>query len=194
MTYSFKNHDKSDVTNLILAINTLGKDLVGLELGVFQAQSLMTILHNCSIKKLYGVDHWKGYSDYLSPIPTGRPMYSVSPEDSEYNKIIALHRIKHSGMKDKVTSIEEDSLEAVKKIKDKSLDFIFFDAMLTENQTYKEALAYYPKIKPGGYFMGDDAFCHDQVIIPLTKVLKYYKNSNPIIIYGRSFMVKIKGE
>ena len=83
------------------------------------------------------------------------------------------------------------SAKAVKKIEDKSLDFIFFDAMLTEDQTYKEALAYYPKIKPGGYFMGDDAFCHDQVIIPLTKVLKYYKNSNPIIIYGRSFMVKI---
>ena len=191
MTYSFKNNEKADVTNLIMAINLLGENLVGLELGVFQASSLMTILHNCSIKKLYGVDHWKGYSDYLSPTPTGKPVYSISPENSEYNKLTALHRIKHSGMKDKVTIIEEDSLEAVKKIKDKSLDFIFFDAMMDENQTYREALAYYPKIKSGGYFMGDDAFCHKQVIMPLTRVLKYYKNVNPIIIYGRCFMFKI---
>jgi len=194
MTYSFKNHDKADVTNFIMAINLLGENLVGLELGVCNAQSLMTILHNCSIKKLYGVDHWKGYSDYLTPWwekKTGKPVHSVSPEDAEYAKLTALHRIKHSGMKDKVVIIEADSLEAVKKIKDKSLDFIFFDAMMDENQTYREALAYYPKIKSGGYFMGDDAFCKEQVIMPLTRVLKHYKNVNPIIIYGRCFMFKI---
>ena len=192
MTYSFKNHNRSDITNLIMAINTLGENLVGLELGIFQGESLMTILHNCSIKKLYGVDNWKGYSDYLKPIPNGMPAYTVSPEDSEYNKITALHRIKHSGMKNKVTIIEEDSLEAVKKIKDKSLDFIFFDAMMNKKQTYNEALAYYPKIKKGGYFLADDAHCTEQVITPLTEVLKYYKNNNPITVYGRSFMVKIK--
>ena len=39
MTYSFKNNEKADVRNLIMAINTLGENLVGLELGVFQAQS-----------------------------------------------------------------------------------------------------------------------------------------------------------
>ena len=191
MTYSFKNHNRGDVTNLIMAINTIGKDLVCLELGVLQGESFMTILHNCSIKKLYGVDHWKGYSDYLSAAPTGKPVYTVSPEQSEYNKLTTLHRIKYSGMKDKVTIIEADSLEAVKQIPDKSLDFIFFDAMMNEDQTYTEALAYYPKIKSGGYFMGDDAFCHQQVIMPLTRVLKYYKNINPIIIYGRCFMFKI---
>ena len=191
MTYSFKNNEKADVTNLIMAINLLGENLVGLELGVFQGSSLMTILHNCSIKKLYGVDHWKGYTDYLSREPNYQPVYTVSDEDAEYNKLTALHRIKHSGMKDKVVIIEEDSLEAVKKIEDKSLDFIFFDAMMDEDQTYNEALAYYPKIKSGGYFMGDDAFCHEQVIMPLTRVLKYYKNVNPIIIYGRCFMFKI---
>ena len=190
MTYSFKDHEQADVRNLIMAINVMGKDLVGLELGVLQAESLMTILHNCSIKKLYGIDHWKGYTDYLSRNPNYQPQYTVSDEDSEYNKLTALHRIKYSGMKDKVIIIEGDSLEAVKEIKDKSLDFIFFDAMLNEEQTYKEAMAYYPKIKPGGYLIGDDAFCKDQVILPLTEVLKHYKNANPIITYGRCFMVK----
>jgi len=191
MSYNFKHYEKTDIRNLIMAINVMGKDLTGLELGVHQGLSLMTILHNCSIKKLYGVDSWKGYSDYLSPNPTGKPMYTISPEDSEFNKLVTLHRVKYSNMKDKVIIIDEDSLEAVKKIEDKSLDFIFFDAMMTEEQTYQEALAYYPKIKPGGYFMGDDAFCHEQVILPLTRVLKYYNNVNPIQIYGRSFMFKV---
>tara|TARA_R100001244_G_scaffold128122_1_gene98985 strand:- start:54 stop:635 length:582 start_codon:yes stop_codon:yes gene_type:complete len=193
MTYSFKDHDKADIRNLIMAINVLGENLVGLELGVLQAESLMTILHNCSIKKLYGVDHWKGYTDYLSREPNYQPVYTVSDEDAEYNKLTALHRIKHSGMKDKVVIIEGDSLNknTIDYIEDKSLDFIFFDAMLDEDQAYKEALAYYPKLKVGGYLMGDDAFCEEQVIIPLNKVLKHYKNTNPIITYGRCFMIKI---
>tara|TARA_R100001015_G_C4524579_1_gene92664 strand:- start:72 stop:647 length:576 start_codon:yes stop_codon:yes gene_type:complete len=191
MSYNFKNYEKSDIRNLVMAINVLGKDLVGLELGVLQGSSLMTILHNCSIKKLYGVDSWKGYSDYLGAKPTGKPFYTISPEDSEFNKLVTLHRIKHSNMEDKVVIMDEDSLEAVKKIEDKSLDFIFFDAMMTEEQTYQEALAYYPKIKPGGYFMGDDATASEQVIMPLTRVLKYYNNSNPIQTYGNSFMFKV---
>ena len=39
--------------------------------------------------------------------------------------------------------------------------------------------------------MGDDAFCEEQVIAPLTRVLKHYGNVNPIMIYGRSFMFKV---
>ena len=37
----------SDVSDLILAINTLGDDLVGLELGVARGSSLINILNNC---------------------------------------------------------------------------------------------------------------------------------------------------
>jgi len=53
---NFKNYMAADVTPLVLALNLLGKNLIGLELGVCQGTSLYTILNNCHIKKLYGVD------------------------------------------------------------------------------------------------------------------------------------------
>ena len=59
----------SDIMPHILAINTMGNNLIGLELGVFKGDSFLTILHNCNnVKKLYGVDNWKPYYDFLKPI------------------------------------------------------------------------------------------------------------------------------
>jgi hypothetical protein len=190
MSYNF-NNSKSDVSNLILAINTLGEDLVGLELGVLRGESLMTILNNCSIKKLYGVDSWKPYSDFLKDKPDGKPAYSVSIEQQDVNKFATFHYIKYSKQKDKVEIIEKDSLEAVKQIPDQSLDFIFFDAMMTKEQSYREAKAYYPKIKKGGFFTGHDANDTEQVIKPIEEVKKEYNNTNKIIIFDNCFFFKI---
>lgn len=182
---------RSDVSDLILAINTLGDDLVGLELGVFRGHSLMTILNFCSIKKLYGIDSWRPYADFLKIIPDGKPSQSLTIEQQEINKFLTYHSIKYSKQKEKVEIIEKDSLEAVKQIPDNSLDFIFFDAMLTEKQCYEEAKAYYPKIKKGGFFTGHDAMCVEQVIKPIEKVKKEYKNENKLIIFQDCFLFKI---
>ncbi len=190
MSYNFK-YSRSDVSSLILAINTLGKDLVGLELGVFKGESLMTILENCSMKKLYGVDSWKPYSDFLKEIPDGKPAYSVTIEQQDINKFTTFHYIKYSKQGHKVEIIEKDSMEAVKQIPDKSLDFIFFDAMMTKEQSYREAKAYYPKIKKGGFFTGHDAHDKKQVMDPIEKVKKKYNNNNETIIFNNCFLFKI---
>jgi|TARA_E500000318_G_C3484447_1_gene181780 hypothetical protein len=181
----------SDVSDLILAINTLGDDLVGLELGVARGSSLINILNNCNIKKLYGVDNWKPFADFLKQVPDGKPAYSITMETQEINKFLTYHTVKYSNQADKVEIIEKDSLEAVKEIPDKSLDFIFFDAMMTEKQSYEEAKAYYPKIKDGGLFTGHDASCREQVIKPIEKVKKEYNNTNKIIIYNDCFLFRV---
>jgi hypothetical protein len=187
--YNYKNH-KCDVSPLILSINTLGENLTGLELGVFQAKSTITILHNCSIKKLYAIDSWKPYYDYLKVNPDGAPAYFIDEKQSEINRFISFHNIKYSGCNDKVEIIEEDSLVGVNKIKDNSLDFIFFDAMMTGEQTYNEARAFYPKIKKGGFFTGHDSTCLKQVIEPIKKVMQEYGNNNRLIEYDNCFLFK----
>ena len=189
--YSYKEVVKSDVSPLIHAINTLGENLIVLELGVCMADSFLTIMHNCSIKKLYGIDHWKPYDDYLKYVPDGKPTYSVDEKKSQYHKMLALHNIKYSGSKHKAIIIEGNTLNVVKKFKDKSLDFIFFDSTLSEEQTYEEAMAYYPKIKKGGLFLGHDAEAQIQIIEPLKKVLKHYNCKNKIFIYNNCFLIKI---
>jgi hypothetical protein len=188
--YNLKEYTNSDIQPLILAINMIGENLTGLELGVYQAESFLTILHNCSIKKLYGVDSWKPYCDYLKLVPDEKPHYCVDEKTCELNKVIAYNHIKYSIDNEKIHMIEEDSLIAVNKIENESLDFIFFDAMMTKEQTYREAKAYYPKIKKGGYFMGHDSKCTEQVIEPIKEIMKLNNNTNRLIIYNKCFMFK----
>ena len=183
--------NRAAISDLIIAINTLGDDLVGLELGVWKGDSLITILNNCNMKKLYGVDSWRPFVDFLKPIPDGKPSGGMTIEEQDINKFLTYHQIKYSKQKHKVEIIEKDSLEAVKQIPDNSLDFIFFDAMLSEKQSYEEAKAYYPKIKKGGFFTGHDAKCAEQVIKPIEKVKKECKNKNKIIVFDQCFLFKI---
>ena len=193
MNLSHYNHIKSDISALILAINTMGNNLIGLELGVCTGDSFMTILHNCNnVKKLYGVDSWKPYYDFIKPNPDGKPAYFVNEQQSEFNRFIFFWQLKYGTNKShNFEIIEKDSLIAAKDISDNSLDFMFFDAMLTEEQTYAEALAYYPKIKKGKYFLGHDALCDLQVIKPIEKVKQKFNNSNEIVIYGNCFLFMV---
>tara|TARA_R100000742_G_C4278186_1_gene100721 strand:+ start:607 stop:1179 length:573 start_codon:yes stop_codon:yes gene_type:complete len=190
MKYVWNNAD-SDVGDLILAINTLGENLTGLELGVGKGESFMTILNNCSMKKLYGVDNWKPYTDYLKTIPDGNPCYHVNEEQQDIARFFTYHYVNFSDQKKKVKILEMDSMEAVKHIPNKSLDFIFFDAMMTEEQSYEEAKAYYPKIKKGGFFTGHDAVAVEQVMKPISKVKEEYNNTNSIKIFNNCFLFKI---
>jgi hypothetical protein len=190
---SHYNNTNSDISPLILAINAIGNDLIGLELGVERGDSFLTILHNCNnVKKLYGVDSWKPYHDFLKSEPDGKPSYYVDEQQSEHNKFLTFSKLKYeTNESHNFEIIEKDSLIAVKDIPDSSLDFIFFDAMMTEDQTYAEALAYYPKIKKGKYFLGHDAFCNLQVIKPIEEVKQKFNNSNEIVCYSNCFLFKV---
>ena len=189
--YNFKNSSGSDISYLIQAINILGEDLVGCELGVHRGYSSMTMLHNCSLKKLYLIDSWEPYFDYLKVNPDGQPSYHINNLDSEINKFLAYHHVNNSGHKHLVEIINKDSLKAVDEIENNSLDFIFFDAMMNTDQTYKEALAYYPKLKKGSVFFGHDASSFIQVIQPIKKVKEKFNNKNKIFTYNNTFLFKI---
>ena len=190
---SYYNHVKSDISPLILAINTIGDDLIGLELGLGEGDSFLTILHNCNnIKKLYGIDSWKPYYDYLKPFPDGEPAEFVDEKYSEVARFFTFWKLKYGTNKShNFEIIEKDSLEAVKDIPDSSLDFIFFDAMMTEKQTYAEALAYYPKIKKGRYFLGHDSNAVEQVIKPIERIKQKFNNFNELVSYNNCFLFKV---
>jgi hypothetical protein len=170
--YNFKDPEialTSDIKSLIHAIGLLGNDLVGIELGVFRAQSFCTILHNCSnVKTLYGIDSYLPYSDYLKSGYDGTPAYTMYEKDIELTKSIAYNKIKYSGMKEKVIFYEEDSNEAVKKFKNESIDFIFIDTYMTEEQAQNDLETWYPIIKKNGLFSGHD-WGSKQIQIPVNK-------------------------
>ena len=154
--YEFRNQ-YPDVRSLILTIGTLGKDLVGVELGLYRAESFCTLLQCCpNIKTLYGVDSWQPYEDRIGvsdPNVKGKKMDWAT---IDYARETALHFIYFSGEADRAEILEMDTSEAVKQFDDDSLDFIFLDAYLSIDQARRELHEWWPKVKSGGLFSGHD--------------------------------------
>jgi hypothetical protein len=144
--------------SLVHLINLYFRDnIVGAEIGVGRGENLCTFLQQCpKIKKMYGVDPYTPYNDCLNYPYTGIPVYTYNFKEVEANKLIALHNIKFSGYKDKVTFLEKTSKEAVNEIEDNSLDFLFLDTFIDQNSIIEDIDLWYKKVKPGGIFSGHD--------------------------------------
>jgi hypothetical protein len=111
------------------------ESLIGAEIGVMYAKSFCTFLQQCpKIKKMYGVDSYKPYTDYLKIVYDGTPGFIIDEKASENIKLVAMHNIKWSEYAEKVEFLEMDSTDATNLILDGELDFIFLDAYLTPQQ------------------------------------------------------------
>ena len=156
--YDYVDNTSSDVQALVHVINLQGKDLIGAEIGVLQGSSTMTLLHNCpNIKTLYAVDAFVPYTDFLY----NYAINEISDRDIDRAKSYFYHVIKFSGMEDKVQVHEMDSDLASEKIEDLSLDFIFLDAYVDRDKCVRDIELWYPKVKRGGVFSGDDWGAYD---------------------------------
>ena len=146
-----------DVKSIIHCINLHGDNLVGAEIGVHVGESFLTLLQTCpNISKLYGVDPYVPYIDYLKEEGQSFDPMVVDEKEIEYIKLVSYHRQKFSGHKDKIVFYEMDSIEASKKVEDKSLDFIFIDSYCSFEQAKDDIKVWYPKVKDGGIFAGHD--------------------------------------
>ena len=146
-----------DVKSIIHCINLHGDNLVGAEIGVHVGESFLTLLQTCpNISKLYGVDPYVPYIDYLKEEGQSFDPMVVDEKEIEYIKLVSYHRQKYSGHEDKIVFYEMDSIEASKKVEDKSLDFIFIDSYCSFEQAKDDIKVWYPKVKDGGIFAGHD--------------------------------------
>ncbi|HEY5933485.1 MAG TPA: class I SAM-dependent methyltransferase [Kofleriaceae bacterium] len=147
----------ADISSIIHCIRLHGDDLVGCELGVFQAISFCAVLQACpNIKTMHGVDSWQPYSDYLKPDYDGKPAYTVSRSDIRKVRRWAFEHIERSGQQHKAVIHEKDSTDALADFKAASLDFIFIDTYMDYDQARSDLQAWYPKVKKGGIFAGHD--------------------------------------
>lgn len=174
---------KSSIKSLIHTINLMGSDLEGLELGIFEAESFVTLLHNCpNIKTLYGIDSYKPYADYLKIPYDGTPHMIVGEKEIDIIRSLALNRIKYSGMNDKVVFYEEDSNICSGRFDDESLDFIFVDTYMSYAQAKNDLEIWYPKLKKGGLFSGHDSDS-DQVMMAVNEFRSENSISNSMSDY-----------
>lgn len=158
--YNYKDA-QTDIKSIIHCINLHGDNLVGAEIGVYRGDSFLTILQNCpNVSKLYGVDSYEPYADYLKDDYDGKtPAYCVDKKQIEYIKLTSYHNQQYSGHEEKIVFYEMDSNEAAQKVEDKSLDFIFIDTYMSFEQAKNDLEVWYPKVKDGGIFAGHDWNC-----------------------------------
>lgn len=186
MYYNFKDA-LTDVRSVIHLIGMEGPDLIGLELGVYRAESHCTILQNCpNVKKLYGIDAWVPYTDWMNPHSEG-PLNSVGPAEIELIEYTAKHNIRWSGAEHRSEIWKGHTEDLHTRTDDETFDFIFFDAWLNRDQVYRELTDWYPKIKKGGLCIGHDYNC-DDVAIPVANFREHHSIDNHMSIYDSMFV------
>jgi hypothetical protein len=178
----------TDVITLVPLINLLFDTAVGAEIGVSHARSTCTLLQNCpNIKTLYAIDSWEPHEDWLMWPPVDKPIYTITEEEQNEVKAHAYENMRVSGHEHKVVKMEMRSIDAAAKIPDGSLDFVFLDAHMNEQDVIQDLEAWYPKVKVGGLFTGHDWGC-PQVVIPVLEFRKKYGIESTLSTFDNTFI------
>ena len=173
--YNFKDV-KCDAQYLIPILNILGDNLIGIELGVGKGYSTLSLVANCgNIEKMYAVDSFQPYQDKLKNPYDNTPAYDVNKADVEFDKLTFYHNLKYSGLKDRITVIENDKHTALNVFENDSFDFIFADAHHDYEDTITDIKEWYPKLKVGGIFA-----MHDTNNEMVKSAIKSFRKENNI--------------
>lgn len=127
------------------------KNLVGCEIGVFEGDHALSMLDNLDIEKLYLVDLYEMYDDYME----GHKYYGKVQSPFSQAKITALRKLEK--YKDKIIWIEKYSNEAIFEIQD-DLDFTYIDGNHQEEYVWDDIINYISKTKRGGVIGGHDFY------------------------------------
>ncbi len=140
----------------------------GLELGVWVGTTTFWLMKNTDLK-MTCVDSWEVQNDN----PEYDWQFNYKPIFKD-GKFIELQEFKNEGQvwdhganekrfrdearqwQDRIKIIKGRSLNVLDQIPDNSMDFIFHDSDHSYPFVKNEILAFLPKLKPGGYSIGDD--------------------------------------
>jgi len=134
--------------------NTYFKDksIVAIEIGTDRAIHAKSILTNLNISKLYLIDPYIEYKDYLES--------EKQKTQNELTKCERIARKRLNKYKDKILWVKTYSDKAINLIPD-NLDFVYIDRNHEYKYVKKDMELYYKKLKNGGILSG-----HDIVIFP----------------------------
>ena len=120
---------------------------VGSWKGKSSAYMAVEIANSNKEIRLYCVDTWEGSREHR--------------ENASARDLSGLYRIFLENMRPAehyYIPLKISSLEASRKFKDNSLDFVFLDASHEYEDVKDDILAWLPKVKPGGFLAGHDYY------------------------------------
>jgi hypothetical protein len=158
---------------------------VGAEIGVERGIFSSVLLRQHPTLELFCVDAWEGYEGYICRL-NHEELPSKFYEAQERLKGYNVHFMKQYSMK------------AVRRFKDRSLDFVYIDANHDLPWVFDDILQWEKKVRPGGIVAGHD-YIHMRPGKPsrvrVAEALGWYTELKPIktwFLIGRQ--AKIEGE
>ena len=122
------------------------KEIVVVEIGVLRGDNALNILENLNVKKLYLIDPYEDYPDYMK-ITAYRGL--------NFSKVEKQARAKLGKFQDKIVWIKKRSSDAVGDIPN-DIDFIYIDGNHAYEYVREDIHNYYPKVSRGGILAGHD--------------------------------------
>lgn len=120
---------------------------VGCEVGVYKGITTSSLLNSLNgINRYYVVDPWEDYKGYEK----------LGHDKTKWNKAVRQFFENTYDFKSKVIIMRMMSNEAVKHIKDESLDWVFIDANHKYEFIEENINIWVPKVKVGGVVSGHD--------------------------------------
>jgi predicted O-methyltransferase YrrM len=167
--------NKRELTLLIQRQQLRGE---GVEIGVQFGLYSELILENSELKRLYSIDPW------LEEFPqekSEKDGANVSQEQQDYrylSTIFRLNRFRTRSVVLRMTSEEASALFSCNQ-----LDFIFIDGNHTYQYVKQDLELWYPKIKPGGLFSGDDYLYTPKGKSPVKDAVDEFVEANNLELY-----------
>lgn len=140
------------------------KNLVGVEIGIGAGGNTKKNLENLNIKKLYLIDSWTKYPDYVEELKN-TDNYALKTVTN--GQKLAKNNLQTWNKK--LVWINEKSSVAVNNIKDNELDFVYIDGNHNYEYVLEDITLYWPKLKNDGLMAGHDFLPRFQGVIKAVK-------------------------
>lgn len=141
--------DKRDLAALV---NDLFPDGKGAEIGVLRGEYSKLILERWHKGHLYLIDAWRHLDGYID----------MNGQDDKYHYECLLKTCENiKPWQNRAHIIRMDSVLSANIFPDEYFDFVYIDADHSYEGVVRDLKAWWPKVKKGGLFCGDDYIPHD---------------------------------
>jgi FkbM family methyltransferase len=136
--------NKRELASLVNELYPEGK---GVEIGVLRGDYSKIILERWHKGELFLIDTWRHIGHYID----------MNGRDDQYHYDCLIETCKNiKPWEDRTHIIRMDSVKSADMFPDEYFDFIYIDADHSYEGVVKDIVAWWPKIKKGGLFCGDD--------------------------------------
>jgi hypothetical protein len=135
-------------------LDTLPKDSVGAEVGVWEGDMSAKLLHQVHPKKLFLIDPWKFDPQFADSLFGGGSAKSQADMDVVWQKVCKRFATE---IAQGVVSVHRcSSVEFASSVDTEALDWVYIDGNHAYEYVQEDLRSWYPKVRPGGLVVGDD--------------------------------------